>query len=120
MIRFLIKGLMRDRSRSLFPVLIVGAGAFLTVALYSTMKGTINDMVDSSARFDTGHLKIMTRAYSELSDQMPNDLALLEVGDLMRRLKKDYPDMIWTPRIRFGGLLDIPEKNTPSKPANLR
>ena len=109
MIRFLIKGLMRDRSRSLFPVLIVGAGAFLTVALYSTMKGTINDMVDSSARFDTGHLKIMTRAYSELSDQMPNDLALLEVGDLMRRLKKDYPDMIWTPRIRFGGILDIPD-----------
>ena len=109
MIRFLIKGLIRDRSRSLFPVLIVGAGVFLTVSLYSTMKGAIGDMVDSSARFDTGHLKIMTRAYKELSDQMPNDLALLEIDGFMKKLKEDYPGMIWVPRIKFGGLLDIPD-----------
>ena len=29
MIRFLLKGLLRDRSRSLFPVLIVAAGVML-------------------------------------------------------------------------------------------
>ncbi len=110
MILFLIKGLIRDRSRSLFPILIVSAGVFLTVSLYSFMKGAIGDMVDSSARFETGHLKIMTRAYSELSDQMPNDLALLGTADFMARLKRDYPDMIWTPRIKFGGLLDIPDE----------
>ena len=86
MIEFLLKGLIRDRSRSLFPVLMVSAGAFLTVLLYSFMRGAIGDMVDSSARFDTGHVKIMTRAYSELSDQMPNDLALLEIGDLVKQL----------------------------------
>ncbi|MFC1534914.1 ABC transporter permease [Thermodesulfobacteriota bacterium] len=110
MIAFLLKGLLRDRSRSLFPVLMVSAGAFLTVLLFSIMKGVIGDMVDSSARFNTGHLKIMTRAYSEISDQIPNDLALLGVGDLMNRLKSEQPDMIWTARIRFGGLLDIPDK----------
>ena len=80
MIEFLIKGLIRDRSRSLFPVLMVCAGAFLTVLLYSYTKGAIGDMVDSSARFEKGHIKIMTRAYHELLDQMPNDLALLEIG----------------------------------------
>ena len=110
MITFLIKGLIRDRSRSLFPVMIVAAGVFLTVALYSIMKGSIGDMVDSSARFDTGHLKIVTRAYNELSDQMPNDLALLGVDGLMAQLRRDYPDIVWTPRIRFGGLMDIPDK----------
>jgi putative ABC transport system permease protein len=73
------------------------------------MKGAIGDMVDSSARFDTGHVKIMTRAYSELPDQMPNDLALLGTADLMEHLGKDRPDMIWVPRIKFGGLLDIPD-----------
>ena len=111
MIGFLIKGLIRDHSRSLFPVLMVSAGVFLTVFLYSFMKGAIGDMVDTSARFDTGHVKITTRAYNELSDQMPNDLALFEVSDLIRQLKKDDPDMIWTPRIKFGGLLDIPDKD---------
>jgi len=110
MIRFLIKGLIRDRSRSLFPVLMVSAGAFLTVCLYSSMKGSISDMIDSSARFDTGHAKIMTRAYKDMSDQMPNDLALLGIDSLLERLRREHPDMIWTPRIKFGGLLDIPDE----------
>lgn len=111
MIEFLIKGLIRDRSRSLFPILMVCAGAFLTVLLYSYMKGAMGDMVDSSARFDAGHVKIMTRAYSDLSDQMPNDLSLLGTDDLMDQLRKDNPHMIWTPRIKFGGLIDIPDEN---------
>jgi len=110
MIRFLIKGLIRDRSRSLFPILMVGSGVFLTVLLYCAMQGVISDMVDSNARFEAGHLRIMTRGYSELSDQMPNDMALLNVSDLIIDLKKDYPDITWTPRIKFGGLLDIPDE----------
>ena len=110
MIEFLIKGLIRDRSRSFFPVLMVGAGAFLTVLAYSYMKGAIGDMVDSSARFDAGHVKIMTRAYSELSDQMPNDLALLGTHELINQLRKDHPHMIWTTRIKFGGLIDVPDE----------
>jgi len=109
-ITFLVKGIIRDRSRSLFPVLMVSAGAFLTVFLYSYLKGAIGDMVDSSARFDTGHVKIMTRAYSELSDQMPNDLALLGTDAWIRQTETDQPGMIWTPRIKFGGLLDIPDE----------
>ncbi|NIM03496.1 hypothetical protein GTN66_05035 [bacterium] len=110
MIRFLIKGLMRDRSRSLFPVLMVSAGAFLTVFLYSFMKGTMDDLISSNAKFDTGHVKIMTRAYEEMADQTPNDLALLGVNSLVERLRSSERNMVWTPRVRFGGLLDIPDE----------
>ncbi len=109
MIRFLIRGLLRDRSRSLFPILMVAAGALLTVWLYSYVKGAMGDMVDSNARFDAGHVKIMTRAYYDLADQMPNDLALLNNQDMLSKLSRDYPDMIWTARIKFGGLMDIPD-----------
>ena len=38
--------------------------------------------------FFTGHVKILTRAYSENADQLPNDLALLEVNDLITSLQK--------------------------------
>lgn len=115
MIRFLLKGLLRDRSRSLFPVLMVAAGAFLTVFAYSFMQGAISDFVDSGARFETGHAKVMTRAYNDLSDQLPNDLALLGVGELLDRLRSEYPELEWTPRIRFGGLLDIPDEQGETK-----
>ena len=110
MMAFLLKGLARDRSRSLFPVLMVSAGAFLTVFLYSWMYGAMGDLVSSNARFDTGHVKIMTRAYEELADQIPNDLALLGIDRLLEQLRKQEAGMIWAPRIRFGGLLDIPDE----------
>lgn len=109
MIKFLIKGLLRDKSRSLFPVLTVSAGVFLAVFLYSWMQGIFDDFVKANAQFDSGHVKIMTRAYNKLSDQIPNDLAILGVKDLLRQLQNDEEKMIWVPRIRFGGLLDIPD-----------
>lgn len=115
MMHFLWKGLIRDRSRSLFPMLIVMAGAFLTVLLYCWIGGVQNDMIWSSAAFQTGHVKITTRAYAKQMDQLPNDLALMGVDTLMQTLQKSDPHMVWLPRIRFGGLLDIPDENKETK-----
>ncbi|HDP67835.1 MAG TPA: FtsX-like permease family protein [Candidatus Marinimicrobia bacterium] len=111
MITFIIKGLLRDRHRSLFPVIMVTIGVFITILFQSFMNGVLTDMVDSIARFSSGHVKIMSRAYRENEDQLPNDLALTGVDDLIRDLKKEYPDMTWVERIKFGGLLDIPDEN---------
>ena len=110
MIRFLIKGLMRDRSRSLFPVLIVSLGVMLTVFLQTWLQGAMGDIVRSSAGFSTGHVKIMSKAYAENRSQTPNDLALLGAEKLLAALRTSHPDMVWVERIRFGGLLDIPDK----------
>jgi putative ABC transport system permease protein len=110
MIKFLLKGLIRDRSRSLFPMLTVVAGVMLTVILYSWVKGTQTDLIRANANFNTGHVKIMSFAYSQESDQIPNDLAYAGVAKLLEELHNNRPEMIWTPRIRFGGLLDIPNQ----------
>jgi len=115
MIRFLLKGLLRDRSRSLFPVLMVCAGTFLTVTAFSFMKGAIGDFIDSGARFDSGHVKVMTRAYRNLSEQLPNDLALLGLAEIKAGLEKEHPEVVWSPRIRFGGLLDVPDETGETK-----
>ncbi len=40
---------------------------------------------------------------------MPNDAALLGVDTLLAGLRQRFPDLRWTPRIGFGGLLDIPD-----------
>jgi putative ABC transport system permease protein len=118
MIRFLIKGLVRDRHRSLFPIVIVSFGVLLTTVLYSFISGELNDLIDSNARFDTGHLKIMTRLYNTLASQMPNDLALTGAEKLILSLRNKYPDYDWTARIKFVGLLDVPDKNGETKAQN--
>jgi putative ABC transport system permease protein len=75
------------------------------------MTGVMGNMIESNANFSTGHIKITTRAYAESEDQVPNDLALLDAADLVSGLAKRYPDMQFVERIRFGGLLDIPDEN---------
>ena len=111
MIRFLFKGLLRDRNRSIFPLLVIIGGVMATVLFYCWIIGVIGDVTKISATMDTGHVKIMTRAYSEISSQMPNDLALPEISKLLPVLKKDLPGMDWVPRIKFGGLLDFPDEH---------
>ena len=115
MIKFLLKGLMRDRSRSLFPVLTVFIGVFLAVFIYSFMNGVLADMVKSTAHYQTGHVRIMTQAYAKEANQNPNDLAFIGVAKLLHALNEKYPEMIWTPRIKFGGLLDIPDEKGETK-----
>ena len=109
MIRFLLKGLLRDRHRSLFPVLIVAGGVAITVLIYCYLLGFADDTVRTNAKLDTGHVKIMTRAYAEIASQVPNDLAFSDAGRLIASLKEDYPGLDWAARIKFGGLLDIPD-----------
>ncbi len=110
MIRFIIKGILRDRSRSLIPILVVVIGVFLTVLFQCYMGGAISNFIDTGAKFDSGHVKIMSRAYAENADQMPNDLAYIGVGQLIEELKQEFPGYVWTARIRFGGLLDVPDE----------
>lgn len=109
MIKFLLKGILHDKSRSLLPIIVVCIGVMLTVVLYCWMKGIIDEALMLNANFTTGHLKVMTRDYAKNADQMPNDLAIIGVNALVKELKADNPDIDWVKRIRFGGLIDFPD-----------
>ena len=115
MIKFLAKGLLRDRSRSLFPVLVITLTVTLVIFSIGFMQGTMNSLLLDTAVILTGHEKVVTRAYSEESQLMPNDLALMDVDKLIEDLEQEYPDFFWTPRITFAGLLDVPDKNGETK-----
>jgi putative ABC transport system permease protein len=111
MIKFLLKGLLRDRHRSLVPLIIVFLGVMLTVVFQSWISGVLGDGIESNARFNTGHVKVMTKAYADNIDQMPNDLALLGTDSVMTSLAKNFPGLSWAGRIHFAGLIDVPDAN---------
>lgn len=110
MIRFLIKGLLRDKSRSRLPIIVVAIGVMLTVWMHAYITGFMGDTIEMNARFSNGHVKVMTRAYAEELDQIPNDLAILGSAELMNTLQSKFPDMAWAERIQFGGLIDVPDE----------
>jgi putative ABC transport system permease protein len=111
MIKFIFKGVLRDKTRSLLPVIVVALGVFLTVFMSGLLRGVFGDIAEVNAKFSTGHVKILTKAFAENKDQMPNDLALMGVDSLIRQLKVDYPEMTWVERIHTGGLLDVPDES---------
>ena len=111
MIKFLLKGILRDKSKSLIPVCVISLGVFITVFMSGFVDGVLSEMISSNANLDTGHLKVMTKPYNENKDQLPNDLALLEIDLLIDSLESEYPNLEWVPRIKFGGILDVPGVN---------
>ncbi len=110
MIKFLFKGLFRDKSRSRLPVLVVATGVMLTVFMHTYINGFMGDTIEMNARFSHGHVKVMTRAYADNISQVPNDLALMYVSLLLEELNDRFPGIRWTPRIQFGGLVDAPDE----------
>ena len=115
MIKFLTKGLLRDRTRSFFPVLVITISVAIVVFASGFMTGTMNSLLLDTAVILSGHEKIVTRAYNEESMLMPNDLALLETDKLIDKLEKECPNFFWTPRIIFAGLLDVPDEKGETK-----
>ena len=115
MIKFLTKGLLRDRTRSFFPVLVITISVAIVVFASGFMAGTMNSLLLDTAVIFSGHAKIVTRAYHEESMLMPNDLALLDADKLIDKLEKEHPEFFWTPRITFAGLLDVPDEKGETK-----
>ena len=111
MIKFLLDGILRDRSRSLFPVLTVFIGTAITVLMAGYIGGVMPDMIRMSAHLDAGHVKVTSQGYFEDRTQMPLDMALDDAEEIIVQLEDQFPDMMWKARTRFGGLLDIPDEN---------
>ena len=115
MIKFIIKGILRDKSRSLIPIAVISVGVMVTVMMSGFLEGIFSDVINQNAKLDTGHVKIMTKPYAKNKEQLPNDLALLEIKELIDSLNLNYPDLIWTPRIKFGGIMDVPDASGNTK-----
>jgi putative ABC transport system permease protein len=109
MIRFLFKGLLRDKHRSLIPFLITASGVMLTVVFHAWITGVIGNSIEFNARFSAGHVKIMTRAYAENATQAPNDLAIIGTDTLTPLLASQWPEMEFAERIYFACIVDVPD-----------
>jgi len=115
MIKFLLKGVFRDHHRSFFPAITVSIGVALTVLMNCYLTGVFGDMIDINAKFQTGHVKVMTLGYADNINQMPNDYAMVGVDEILNDLHNRYPEMIFINRIKFGGLLDVADENGETK-----
>ena len=111
MIKFLAKGLIRDKTRSLFPTIIITITVAIVIFALGFMRGMLNNVFLDTAVIMSGYEKVVTRAYKKEMQMLPLDLALMDIEKMISDLNKDHPNYFWSPRINFGGLIDIPDEN---------
>jgi len=111
MIRLLVKGMFRDRTRSLFPFTVVAVGVSLVIVLVGFLDGVIMGMLDSTAYLDTGHLRLVNKPFYDEEHLNPMDRALGSQKVTGNWLKKNSDSKIeWSPRIRWRAIMDVPDE----------
>lgn len=116
MIRWLLIGIWRDKTRSLFPFLVISVGVTLLVYLLGFMEGLFAGMIDISAHLDTGHLRFVNKPFYDEEHLVPLDRALAGQKETLQWLQKNGDSQIeWSPRIRWGALMDVPDEKGETK-----
>jgi putative ABC transport system permease protein len=111
LIQFWLRGLFRDKSRFLFPFTVVAIGVALVVALVGFMEGVFMGMIDMTANLDSGHLRLVNQSFYDEEYLRPLDRALANQKETHDWLTQNSaPDVDWSPRIRWGAILDVPNE----------
>lgn len=111
MIGWLLKGILRDKTRSLFPFIVVTVGVALVIVLVGFMNGIITGVLDMTANLDTGHIRFVNKPFYDEEHLNPMDRALASQEATGRWLSENSdPRIQWSPRIRWGAILDVPDE----------
>ena len=116
MIQWLLKGIWRDKTRSLFPFIVISVGVTLLIYLLGFMEGTFAGMIDVSAHLDTGHLRFVNKPFYDEEHLNPLDRALAGQKETLQWLRENSdPEVEWSPRIRWGAIMDVPDDKGETK-----
>ena len=111
MIHWILKGIWRDKTRSLFPFLVVTVGVTLLIYLLGFMEGIFSGMLNVTAHLDTGHLRFVNKPFYDEEHLNPLDRSLANQKEILQWLrKKGDPRIEWAPRIRWGAIMDVPDE----------
>jgi putative ABC transport system permease protein len=115
-IRWLLKGIWRDKTRSLFPFLVITVGVTLLIYLLGFMEGMFAGMIDITAHLDTGHLRFVNKPFYDEEHLNPLDRSLAGQKETLQWLQKNGdPRIEWSPRIRWGAIMDVPDEKGETK-----
>ena len=111
MIRWILKGIMRDKTRSLFPFIVVTVGVTLLIFLLGFMEGVFGGMLEITAKLDTGQLRFVNKPFYDEEHLVPPDRSLAAQNKTLQWLQENGdPRIEWSPRIRWGAIMDVPDE----------
>ena len=88
---------------------MVALGVLLTVVLHAWLTGVIGDSIEFTARFSTGHVKVMTSAYAENITSCRMILPCWMQINFLIRLKRNFRKLSGASGSTSAGLVDVPD-----------
>ena len=70
MIKFIIKGILRDKSKSLIPIAVISVGVMVTVMMSGFLNGIFSDVINQNAKLTMkGNASFMGNAKPSQEEQ---------------------------------------------------
>ncbi len=113
MFKLAIKNILRYKSRSFLTALVIVVSALSSVFISAFIEGMISHMIDGYAKYQTGHIRITTKAFLEKERFVPLYEYIPAVGDIESTLRSDERIENVIPMVRFGGFVGQDDESVP-------
>lgn len=97
--RIAIRNIKRNRKRSILSILSTAIATFSIVFMFSYIGGMTNDMQNIAFNYDSGEVQVRNRRYDDKITSL--DLAVDNYKGVLNLLKREYPHLEFSPRLRF-------------------
>lgn len=87
-VKMAFRNIGRSRRRTILTAVTAGVVVMVIIFMQGYMTGMMNKMFELSARFTTGHLKVLAKGYADKEALMPLDLAVIDSGRVAKEAEK--------------------------------
>lgn len=113
MIKFAMKNILRYKSRSILTALVILVSGFSTVLIIGFMEGSVNHMVNGYVKYQSSHIRITTKPYSEKERFLPLHENISNIENLKKDLLRDDSINQVVPTFHFGGFIGQDDTTVP-------
>lgn len=106
--RIALRNLGRTKSRTILSLISIAVGVFVVLLSKGTIDGILEQMIDSTVRFSSGHVRVIDQEYAPRERLL--SLHYTVDATVVDELQEIEGLATVSPRIRFGGLVSRDEK----------
>ncbi|MFA5113913.1 MAG: FtsX-like permease family protein [Candidatus Margulisiibacteriota bacterium] len=107
---FILKLAIRNVFRNTRRSILTGASIMFSVAIlifaWSFIEGTVKDMSDAYIRFQSGHVRVLTKEFARREKMFPLQYSIADYRAVQRQIAATPGIKTVTGRLKFGVLLD--------------
>ncbi|HBN08777.1 MAG TPA: hypothetical protein DD435_09055, partial [Cyanobacteria bacterium UBA8530] len=110
LLRMAVRNVFRNKRRTWLTASVIAVGIAGMGVLSNFYQGEFEQMIDSTIRSQTGHMKVQAPGYAKEARTLPLDLAIDQPMALLEKIEKMPEVDFVAPHIRFGSMLSNGER----------